>query len=248
MRCGAGLLAGAALLVSLTAAAAPTCPKASLPPLPLPHVSAALARGEEVLVVALGSSSTAGSHASDMAHTYPAVLQAELERRLPGAHVAVLNRGVGGQDADEMIVRLERDAVAPAPTLVIWQVGANGAMRGLNVEHFAALVSDGVRRIEAAGADVVLMDNQRSPAILASPEHTKIDQALADVAGREHAKLFARGRLMDMWQEDGHEYAEFLADDGIHHNDRGYICLGQAVAESILAGLTPATDRLHAAQ
>ena len=224
------------------------CPDVKLPPLALPHVSEALDTRQELLIVAIGSSSTAGSRASDMAHTYPAVLQEELERRLPRAHVAVLNRGIGGQDAAEMVPRLEHDALAPAPTLVIWQVGANGAMRGNDPGVFQQLVRSGVRRLEAAGADVVLMDNQRSPAILRSPEHAKIDQALADVAGLEHAKLFARGRLMDLWQEAGHPYGEFIDGDGIHHNDRGYDCLAKALASAILDGLGPASARLHASQ
>ena len=236
------LLGGPAL------ALAAQCPDVKLAPLSLPHVSAALKNRQEVLIVAIGSSSTAGSRASDMAHTYPAVLQVELERGLPGAHIAVLNRGVGGQDAAEMVPRLENDALAAAPTMVIWQLGANASMRNIDLTQFSTLVTTGVQRLEAAGADVVLMDNQRSPAVLASPTHAKIDQVLADIAGREHARLFARGRLMDLWQEAGHPYNEFIDGDGIHHNDLGYACLAKALAGSILSGLSPDAVRLHAAQ
>lgn len=226
-----------------------TCPDTKVPPLALPHLKQALRQNQELTIVAVGSSSTAGSRASNIGHTYPAVLQGELERELPGAHVAVLNRGVGGQDAPEMLARLEKDVLAVAPVLVIWQVGANGAMRGMNPEQFKQLVSTGVRRLEAAGADVVLMDNQRAPAILASPAHAKIDQALADVAGQLGAKLFARGRLMERWQEAGFPYDQFIADDGIHHNDRGYACVAKALAASVLAGLGPRMEgRLQAAQ
>ena len=212
----------------------------------LPHVARALAQNQELTVVAIGSSSTEGSRASDMAHTYPAVLQAALEKALPTAHVAVLNRGVGGQDAAQMIGRLDHDASATAPNLVVWQVGANGAMRRMDPQRFTQVVADGVRRLEAGGADVILMDNQRSPKVLASPVHAKIDQALADVAGREHATLFARGRLMDLWREAGHPYAEFLDSDGIHHNDRGYACVAKVLAAAIIAGLGPPHGRLQA--
>ena len=175
-----------------------------------------------------------------MRHTYPAVLQDELEAALPGSHIAVLNRGIGGQDAPEETARLEADVLDAHPTLVIWQLGANGAMRGADPASFQKIVDDGVRRIEHAGADVILMDNQRSPAVLASPVHTQIDQALADVARLDDARLFARGRLMELWQEAGHPYAEFLADDGIHHNDRGYACLAKALARSMIEGFGPA--------
>jgi acyl-CoA thioesterase-1 len=226
-----------------------TCPGTKLPPLVLPHLKQALSQNQELTIVAVGSSSTAGAQASNIRHAYPAILQAELEQALPGAHVAVLNRGVGGQEAPEMLARLEKDVLAVMPTVVIWQVGANGAMRGMNPEQFEHLVSTGVRRLEAAGADVILMDNQRAPAILAAPVHAKIDQALADVAGHLGAKLFARGRLMDLWQEAGYPYGKFIADDGIHHNDRGYACVAKALAASIVEGLGPRTEgRLQAAQ
>lgn len=226
----------------------PICPDAKLPPIALPQVRRTLAAGQEVTIVAFGSSTTQGSHASDMRHTYPAILQVELEAALPDAHVAVINRGVGGQDAPEMMVRLQTDVLALRPTLVIWQVGANGAMRGSDPASFTTLVDEGVRKLEQSGADVILMDNQRSPAVLASPLHAQIDEALADVARRDDARLFARGRLMEMWQDAGHPYAEFLADDGIHHNDLGYACLAKALARAMLDGLGPVMNRVSASQ
>ncbi|MEA2742923.1 MAG: acyl-CoA thioesterase, partial [Acetobacteraceae bacterium] len=61
--------------------------------------------------------------ASDSAHTYPAVLQSSLNKALPGAHFAVINRGMGGQDAPEELTRLDTDVIALHPQLVIWQVG-----------------------------------------------------------------------------------------------------------------------------
>jgi len=225
------------------------CPHAKLPALELPHTKRALSRSQELAIVALGSSSTAGARASDLAHTYPAILQSELERALPSAHVAVLNRGVGGQDAGEELPRIERDVIAAAPALVIWQVGANGAMRGADPEQFKRLVASGVRRLEAAGIDVVLMDNQRAPAVLASARHAQMDLALAKVAAHDNAALFSRGRLMDLWQDEGFPYAQFLAEDGIHHNDRGYACLARALAAAIVDGVDsePTTTPVQAA-
>lgn len=241
----AGLGTGPAKSGSIPSAA---CPAVKLPPIALPHMRLALAGGQEVTIVAFGSSSTEGSHASDMRHTYPAILQDELESALPGAHIAVLNRGIGGQDAPEMITRLDTDVLDAHPTLVIWQVGANGAMRGNDPAVFQDIVDKGVRRLEQSGADVILMDNQRSPAVLASPLHTAIDQALADIARRDDARLFARGRLMELWQDKGHPYAEFLADDGVHHNDLGYACVAKALAGSMVEGLGPPLSRMSASQ
>lgn len=223
------------------------CPHVAIPPLALPAVKAAVAANAEVTIVAFGSSSTQGWHASDIAHSYPAILQTELSVALPQAHVAVLNRGIGGQDAAEMLPRIDRDVLSAQPALVIWQVGANGAMRRVDPEVLRAQITAGVERLVKAGVDVVLMDNQRAPAILASPDHVRIAQALADVAAQTGAGLFGRGRLMDQWQQDGHPYSQFISSDGVHHNNLGYRCLAKALAGSILQGLGKQLDGLRSA-
>ncbi|HEY8288884.1 MAG TPA: GDSL-type esterase/lipase family protein, partial [Acetobacteraceae bacterium] len=134
------------------------------------------------MIVALGSSSTLGVRASDSAHSYPAVLQTALMNALQTAHVAVLNRGIGGQDALEELKRLQTDAIAVRPQLVIWQVGANGAMRNADPASFRGRVVQGVERLREAGIDVILMDNQRAPRIDASPDHVALEAQIADVA------------------------------------------------------------------
>lgn len=235
------LLTIVAVCVSVTqpglAADGTTCPTAKVPPLSLPNVKRILATNAELTIVALGSSSTLGAHSSHIGNSYPAILQAELSAALQQSHIAVINRGIGGQDAIEMTARIEADVLAVRPALVIWQVGANGAMKKLDPDLFRRLVFDGVKRLQHAGIDVVLMDNQRSPAILSSPRHIQIGQALADVAVATGASLFGRGALMDQWRDEGHSFADFVASDGIHHNDRGYRCVAKALSASILDGL-----------
>ena len=224
-----------------------TCPAAHVAPLALPHVKEALDHNSELTIVAFGSSSTQGWHSSSIAHSYPAVLQAALSAALPTAHVAVINRGVGGQDAAEMLPRIKADVLEVRPSLVIWQVGANGALKNRNPEEFKLLVADGVHTLRHKGIDVVLMDNQRAPLILASPLHQQIDQTLIDLAGQTGAGLFDRGALMDQWQFSGHPYNEFISDDGVHHNDLGYRCVAQALASAILAGLNSPTPPFRSA-
>ena len=232
----------AALVVTLPATAfaaspLPACPATKVPPLALAHLKAEIASNHQATIVALGSSSTEGWHASDVAHSYPAVLQNELNAALPSAHIAVINRGIGGQDVAEMLPRLEQDALAVHPALVIWQLGANGAMRLVAPDLFKRMLTSGIQRLHDAKIDVVLMDNQRSPAILASPEHLQIDQAMADVAVATGSGLFSRGALMDQWRVEGYPYERFVSDDGLHHNDYGYHCVASTLATAILDGL-----------
>ena len=203
----------------------------------LPHLRLTIADGKEAVIVALGSSSTEGVMASDSAHTYPAVLQAALNKALPSAHVAVINRGIGGQDAPEELARLDADAIAVQPSLVIWQVGANGAMRHANTAEFQKLVTAGVKRLRDAGIDVILMDNQRSPKVLAAVEHIVLENELRDVAQEMGVNLFSRSHLMDAWSDAGAKPGLFTAPDGLHHNDLGYYCMTQILARQIVAAI-----------
>lgn len=238
---------GSALLLSLAAnAASPACPDVTVPPVSVPHLRAALQADQEAVVVALGSSTTQSHLATDRAHSYPAVLQEELNDSLPFAHIAIINRGIGGQDVAEEMARLDADTLVVRPVLVVWQVGANGVLRHTDPSLFKHLLAAGVRRLQSANMDVILMDNQRAPAILGSPEHIKLEQALADVAVETGASLFSRERLMDDWQRAGYPYELFLGPDGLHHNDRGYACIAHALSQAIVGGLSGLRDRSQA--
>ena len=221
---------------------AASCPRVQMPALDVPVLRQAMHSNGEMIIVTLGSSSTQGWHSTDIAHSYPAILQAELQAALPASHVAVINRGVGGQDAAEMVPRLAADALAVRPSLVIWQLGANGAMQRMDPEVFRGLVTAGVASLQAGKVDVVLMDNQRAPTILAAPARAQFDQILSETAARSGVGLFSRGTLMDLWQEGGYPYSQFVSDDGIHHNDHGYRCMARALAASILDGLGVSVD------
>lgn len=227
------LLPGAA---ALAPAAEPDCPAARADPLALPHVRRALLANREVTVVALGSSSTAGWRASDVAHSYPAVLQATLAAELPRAHVAVLNRGIAGETARQTLARIRADVMAARPDLVVWQLGANDAMRHVPHEEFREAALQGVQALLAAGMDVVLMDNQKAGNILAAPDHEAYDHIVAEVAKQTGARLFARGGLMEQWRAAGLAFARFMSDDGVHHNDFGYRCLALALARAVVEG------------
>ncbi len=235
----ADLAALAALLIlGGTAFAAPRAcpPDPGTPALVLPHLAAALRARLPVKIVALGSSSTEGVMASDADDTYPAELQEMLREALPGRSVRVINRGIGGQDARREMARMHRDAIAMRPQLVIWQVGANAALHRGDPVAFRRLVTAGVRRLHLRGIDVVLMDNQRSPKLVAAGDDALFDGTLAAIARATGAGLFSRDRLMRGWAREGRPEMGFIASDWLHHNDLGYRCVARALGGAILAG------------
>src|SRR5215831_3579533 len=91
------------------------------PPNPLQHVALRLAQHTPLRIIAFGSSSTEGVGASSPAATYPSQLLKDLTALLPERQrVIVLNRGIGGEDADDMAKRLSA-VIAEQPDLIIWQ-------------------------------------------------------------------------------------------------------------------------------
>jgi lysophospholipase L1-like esterase len=202
----------------------------------LPHVANKLAAGQPVVIVAFGSSSTAGYGTTSPEFTYPNRLAAQLRRRYPTADITVVNRGQGGEDAPEMMKRLQTSVLDMKPDLVIWQVGTNAVLRNLDPSETAGLVEDGVARIQAAGADLVLVDPQYSPAVNAKAESaSRMVQLLGKVAALKHVGFFPRFEVMREWHENqSMPFESFVIADGLHMNDWGYACFAQLLGDDII--------------
>jgi lysophospholipase L1-like esterase len=202
----------------------------------LPHVARKLASGQPLMIVAFGSSSTAGYGATSPDFNYPNRLAAQLRRKYPNADITVINRGKGGEDAVEMMTRLQLEVIDMKPDLVIWQVGTNAVLRNLDPADIARLVEEGVARIQAAGADLVLVDPQYSPKVTEHAESaSKMVRLLGRVATLRHVGIFPRFEVMREWHEQQALPIEsFVIDDGLHMNDWGYACFAQLLGDDII--------------
>ncbi|MEH2490653.1 SGNH/GDSL hydrolase family protein [Bradyrhizobium sp. AZCC 2230] len=203
----------------------------------LPHVANKLIAGKPVVIVAFGSSSTAGYGASSPDFNYPNRLAAQLRRQYPTADITVINAGIGGEDAPEMMKRLQNEVIDVHPDLVIWQVGTNAVLRNLDPGDTAKMVEDGITRIQAAGdADVVLVDPQYSPRVTERPESaSKMVKLLGKVAELRHVGIFPRFEVMREWHEKQALPVEsFVIADGLHMNDWGYACFAQLLGDDII--------------
>ena len=202
----------------------------------LPHVAHKLAAGGPVLIVAFGSSSTQGYGTSSPEFTYPNRLAAQLHRKYPTADITVINRGRGGEDAPEMMKRLQTEVIDMHPDMVIWQVGTNAVLRNLDPDATAQMVQDGVGRIQAMGADVVLVDPQYSPAVTEHQQSaSKIVRLLGRVAQLRHIGVFPRFEVMRQWHENqAMPIDSFVIADGLHMNDWGYACFAQLLGDDII--------------
>jgi len=202
----------------------------------LPHVAGRLVAGQPVKIIAFGSSSTQGFGSSAPEYTYPNRLAAQLRRQYPSADITVVNAGVGGEDAPEMMKRLQTVVIDAHPDLVIWQVGTNAVLRGLDPAETGKLVEDGVARIQAAGSDIVLVDPQYSPRVVERGESaSRMVKLLSRVASLRHVGLFPRFEVMRDWHEkQSLPVDSFVISDGLHMNDWGYACFAQLLGDDII--------------
>lgn len=202
----------------------------------LPRVANRLIAGQPVVIVAFGSSSTQGYGASSPEFSYPNRLATQLRRQYPTADITVINAGKGGEDAPEMLKRLQTAVIDAHPDLVIWQVGTNAVLRNLDPADTAKLVEDGIARIQASGSDIVLVDPQYSPAVTARGENaSKMVRLLGRVAELRHVGIFPRFEVMRDWHEKQAIPVEgFVISDGLHMNDWGYACFAQLLGDDII--------------
>ncbi|MGD0025621.1 MAG: SGNH/GDSL hydrolase family protein, partial [Xanthobacteraceae bacterium] len=206
---------------------------------PLRHTAHRLAGGEPLTIVAIGSSSTAGAGASSPAASYPSRLAVELRQRFPGQDITVLNRGVNGEETTDMIARFAAQVIAEHPQLVLWQVGTNSVLRDHPLKPHSVLLREGIAELKATGADVVLIDLQYAPKVLAKSETPGMVDQIALAAKEENVDLFRRFAVMRDWHENEHlPFDVFLSPDRLHMNDWGYACVAKLLASGIAEAAT----------
>jgi acyl-CoA thioesterase-1 len=112
----------------------------------------AAARADPVEIVVLGDSLTAGL-GLDPGQSYPEQLEAALKAR--GYDVTVANAGVSGDTASDGLARLEWSVPAEAD-IVIVELGANDALRGIDPAVTRQALSGIVEKLAGRGQAVLL--------------------------------------------------------------------------------------------
>jgi acyl-CoA thioesterase-1 len=254
LRCAAVSAAATALLLAAAAATAwaqspgsvaprAIAPKCVVAPdqahfdLPLARTALRISGGLPVKIVAIGSSSTYGAGASSPARSYPSRLEVELRRHFPGHALTVLNRGANGEEASDMLGRFQSGVIAESPHLVLWQVGTNSVLHGRPVDPHVVLLEDGIARLKAIRADVVLINPQFAPKVIAKIDAESMVDLIAATAKAEKVDLFDRFAMMRRWREvERLPFETFVSPDGLHMNDWSYGCLakwlGVAIADA----------------
>ena len=150
-----------------------------------------------------------------------------LDKALPGIDVDVVNRGIGGQDVEEMAARMRKEMEDNPASLVVWQTGTNAAVRQMPLPSSSSGCATGSCSASRSDPDFVLMNLQYVPAVVAAADKEGYERIMAAAAREFDAGLFRRYDIMRSWYEDGMPYSQFVQLDGLHLNDFGQKCIGR---------------------
>lgn len=169
---------------------------------------------------------------------FPLQMAKQLRTLVPGLEVQVTVRGGRGLLASEMLELLRKELAAKQYDMVIWQTGTVEAVRNLPPGEFGQILSDGAQAVQAAGADLVLVDPQYSRFLQTNSNLDPYFQALQQVAAMPGVVLFHRFDLMRGWANDGAIDLERTS-----RSDREkaigtlHACLGRHLARLVAASL-----------
>jgi acyl-CoA thioesterase I len=117
---------------------------------------------------------------------------------------------------------------------VIWQVGTNDAIAGVDETLFRATVESGVAAARAARVPLVLIDPQFTVKCPDAARYERYVSIVDKVGAENHVPVLSRYAVMKGWREKYAKAREsLLSGDGLHMNDLGYRCLAHALAEAI---------------
>lgn len=201
---------------------------------PLAGLAQAVERNRVIRVIALGSSSTEGTGASTKLAAYPERFDREMDRLFPGKDFQVTNLGRGGELAEHMLVRLQRDVIPQRPALVLWQTGVNDVISGVDLKAFQITLEAGIAALKAANIEVVLIDPQFYPRSITVPHYEKYVSTMHAIAEAHRVPVFRRYAIMKYLLASGqHSVDKFFWKDKFHLNDLSYGCMAELMAVAL---------------
>jgi lysophospholipase L1-like esterase len=198
-------------------------------------------------IVAVGDSITKGDWDTAVGGGWVTRLGHKLRHHYPGTAFVVRNAGVDGDTTAGVLARLERDVLAPRPTLVIISIGTNDFDAGVPARTFAAQLHLLVGRLRAAPLAPVVVVASMLPIAGQTPAQLAAERAYNDIIRRTAAAMHVGYLdLFDMWLALGRSYLHLLRHDSEHPNPLGYAWLASTTATFLEAGYLDEQGRIVA--
>jgi acyl-CoA thioesterase I len=200
----------------------------------LPHLAERLQAKQPVNIVVIGGASTKGAAAGTPDLAYPHRLQLALAESFPDASINVINKGVPRQSTQQMLERFATDVMAEDPILVVWETGIADAVRGIEVDDFAAALQNGIDEIKNRGIDIVLVDMQFSRSTAAVIDFERYLTTVRRVGELNGVYVFPRFEMMRYWSEQNmFNFDEVAPEERARLAAKVYDCIGRKLAKAI---------------
>jgi hypothetical protein len=185
----------------------------------------------DITVLGTGSSALPGPDGARFA--YPTRLEDALKQQLRGADVKVTTHVQPKQTTATMVGDMDKILADDKPSLVIWQAGTADAIVGVETDDFRASLDSGVEKIQATGADVILMNMQYSPRTASMLNVSAYADVMRLVAQQRGALLFDRLAIMQYWNDIG-TFDLYAATKKYDMARQVHECIGRALASQII--------------
>jgi acyl-CoA thioesterase I len=202
----------------------------------LSHLARRVRARLPVTIVAMGGASTRGAAAGVPENAYPHRLQLWLNTSFPGLPLTVINKGVPRQSAQEMVARFPVDVFGARPVLVVWEVGIVDAVRGVEIDDFAAALQTGIDELKKWAIDSVLVDMQFSRRANTVIDFERYLETVHQIGELNDVYVFPRYALMRFWSEQHMFDLDEVAAGGVERARLAasvYDCIGHQLAEAI---------------
>ena len=171
------------------------------------------------VILVFGDSLTAG-----MGLPAKAAFPAQLEARLNGQGLStrVINAGISGDTTAGGLARIDR-ALAEKPDIVLLELGANDALRGIQPALVRANLDRMITKIQQSGATLILA-GMRAPTNWGEEYRRAFDRIYPELASAHGVPLypfFLEGIAMD---------PHLNQPDGLHPNEHGVAALIDRIA------------------
>jgi lysophospholipase L1-like esterase len=200
----------------------------------LPNLARALREKRPVKLLAIGGGSTKGTAAGAAENAYPHRLQLALQKLFPDVPITVVNYGMPRQTAQQMVERFPAEAAEDEPALIIWEVGISDAVRGTDVDDFAAALQAGIDLAKNRAIDILLVDTQFSRRTTTVIDFERYQDTIHRVGELNSVYVFPRFAIMRHWSEGNvFDYDDVPEAERARLAAKVYDCLGRALAEAI---------------
>ena len=192
----------------------------------------ASAWAKHITILAIGDSLTAG-YGLDDPDSFPVQLEARL--KADGYDVTVQNAGVSGDTSAMGLARLDWVLGGGAPDIVILELGANDALRGISPANTRANLVQLIERIRAKHIPILLA-GMMAPRNLGPDYIKQFDPIYPELAAKYGLPLypfFLNGVI---------DHPDLLQDDGMHPTPDGV----KVIVDGILPVLKPMIDAANA--